>query len=217
MHKPLLKYCGIRSEADLKIVAESAADFIGFIFANSKRRVEPGKVKEWLKIVDASSKKLVAVFVNPSQAELHDVLSVLPIDVIQFHGNERIEDIKRAKEKFSGTIWKALHHHPETIDEMNDYKDVVDGYVIDSRMKNQWGGTGISFDWTAVPNYLELATTYEKVCFIAGGVNEQNIDRLLTLKPHGIDLSSGIEMNDKKSKKKIQLIEERMLQHVNIS
>lgn len=217
MSKPLMKYCGIRTIDDLKIVVRSQADYIGFIFAKSKRRVYPNLVKDWLSEVNLSNKKIVAVFVNPSEEEIHSVLTTLPIDVIQFHGNEPFSEINKVKETYNASIWKALHHHPQTLDEMKSYLKSVDGFVIDSRSKGQWGGTGVSFDWAAVPNYLSFASQNEKLCFIAGGVNEGNIGKLLTFEPKGIDLSSGIEMNDKKSIEKIQLIEERVLQHVNIS
>ncbi|QNF30668.1 phosphoribosylanthranilate isomerase [Metabacillus elymi] len=217
MPKPLLKFCGIRSLDDLKIVSSSQAEYIGLIFAESKRRVDPKIVKTWLKEVDITAKKLVAVFVNPTANELADVLTNLPIDVIQFHGNESYEDIKKVKETFAGTVWKALHHHSKTIEEMHSFKNIVDGFVIDSRMKGQWGGTGVSFDWSAVPHYIKFSRDTSKLCFIAGGVNESNIGKLLTYHPQGIDLSSGIEVDNKKSKDKIERIEERVLQNVNIS
>ncbi|HZH62943.1 MAG TPA: N-(5'-phosphoribosyl)anthranilate isomerase, partial [Metabacillus sp.] len=138
-------------------------------------------------------------------------------DVIQFHGNESIEQISRIRHSFNGLIWKALHHHGKTIEEMEQYKPIVDGFVIDSRIKGQWGGTGVSFDWKAVPKYIDFAKQHNKLCFIAGGVNERNISELLLFKPQGIDLSSGIEIDQKKSIEKIQLIEERVFQNVNIS
>lgn len=79
------------------------------------------------------------------------------------------------------------------------------------------GGTGVSFDWSAVPDYINFSAKHNKLCFIAGGVNENNIEKLLMLNPYGIDLSSGLEVEDKKSKDKIQQIEERVLQYVNLS
>lgn len=142
MSKPFLKFCGVRTIDDLTIVSNSKADYIGFIFAESKRQVDPKLVKSWIEKVDVSTKKLVAVFVNPSAKELNEVLSDVAIDVIQFHGNESVEEIINTKKTFTGAVWKALHHHPKTLDEMNSYKDVVDGFVIDSRTKSQWGG-----DW----------------------------------------------------------------------
>lgn len=217
MSKPLLKFCGIRTIDDLSLVSSSQAEYIGFIFAESKRRVYPKYVKEWLKEIDISTKKIVAVFVNPTIEEINDVLEYVPIDVIQFHGNESYDEINTVKQTFSGTVWKALHHHPQTLEEMDAYKDVVDGFVIDSRIKGQWGGTGVSFDWSAVPRYIKFSADHNKLCFIAGGVNESNIEKLLTYNPKGIDLSSGIEVDEKKSKDKIQQIEERVIQYVNIS
>lgn len=217
MSRPLLKYCGIRSNADLGIVSESIADYIGFIFAESKRKVEPEQVKTWLKKTNIGSKKIVGVFVNPEYHELENALYHLPIHVIQFHGNEPVEQIAQIKETFKGDVWKALHHHPQTLEEMAVYNSVVDGFVIDSRIKGQWGGTGVSFDWNAVPKYIEFAALNNKYCFIAGGVNEFNMKELLSYKPYGIDLSSGIEENNRKSKDRILKVEERVLEYANIS
>ncbi|MGM7721924.1 phosphoribosylanthranilate isomerase [Metabacillus sp. Hm71] len=217
MSKPLLKFCGVRSLKDLKLVSQSQADYIGFIFAESKRKVDPKAVKAWISEMNLSGKKLVAVFVNPSEAEINQVLTEVPIDVIQFHGNESVEEIKKVRDTFKGTVWKALHHHPNTLEEMKEYQDIVDGFIIDSRLKGQWGGTGVSFDWSAVPHYITFTKTNNKLCFIAGGVNENNIEKLLTYNPQGIDLSSGIEVDEQKSKDKIKQVEERVLKYVNLS
>ncbi|KKI88782.1 N-(5'-phosphoribosyl)anthranilate isomerase [Bacillus sp. SA1-12] len=217
MSKPLLKFCGVRSFEDYKLVSKSNADYIGFIFAESKRRVDPRSVKEWISNVDFSGKKLVAVFVNPSEVEINQVLKEVPIDVIQFHGNESVEEIKKIRDTFKGAVWKALHHHSNTLEEMEDYQDIVDGFIIDSRLKGQWGGTGVSFDWSAVPKYIMFSRNNNKLCFIAGGVNENNIEKLLTYNPQAIDLSSGIEVDEQKSKDKIQEVEERVLKYVNLS
>ncbi len=216
MDKTVLKFCGVQSISDLKIVSQSIADYIGFIFAESKRKVDPVSVAEWLKKVN-TTKKIVAVFVNPTDEEISNVLKNIRVDVIQFHGNESTEQISRIGHSFNGLIWKALHHHDKTIDEMEKYQKVVDGFVIDSRIKGQWGGTGVSFDWNAVPKYIEYTKRYKKLCLIAGGVNEKNISELLSLQPQGIDLSSGIEVDQKKSNEKILKIEERVLEYVNIS
>ena len=216
MDKPVIKFCGVQSLNDLKVVCHSIADYIGFIFADSKRKVDPLLVAEWLQQVN-TTKKIVAVFVNPSDEEVKNVLEHVPVDVIQFHGNETIDQITRIAMSFDGLIWKALHHHEKTIEEIELYQSNVDGFVIDSRLKGQWGGTGVRFDWNAVPAYINLAKRYDKLCLIAGGVNERNISELLSLQPQGIDLSSGIEIEQKKSSVKIRNIEERVLQYVNIS
>lgn len=216
MNKPVIKFCGVQNLNDLKVVCHSLADYIGFIFAESKRKVDPLLVAEWLEEVD-TTKKIVAVFVNPTDDEIENVLKHVPVDVIQFHGNETIDQIRRIGHSFDGQLWKALHHHDKTIEEMEHYHSVIDGFVIDSRTKGQWGGTGVRFDWDAVPHYIDLANRLKKICLIAGGVNEKNISELLSLHPQGIDLSSGIEINQKKSSEKVYKIEERVLQYVNIS
>lgn len=217
MVKPLLKYCGIRSFADLEIVASSQANYLGFIFAESKRKVDSEEVKAWLEKVNIGEKKIVAVFVNATIKQIEEVYNHIKMDVIQLHGDEHIAEINEVKTKFNVEIWKALHQHSETEQEMISYHNIVDGFVIDSKVKGQRGGTGVTFDWTIVPKFTEIAKEHNKKLFIAGGVKPNNIEKLLDYHPIGIDLSSGIELDERKNKEMIEELEERMLNYVRIS
>ncbi|MFC0271608.1 phosphoribosylanthranilate isomerase [Metabacillus herbersteinensis] len=217
MSSPELKYCGIHSLNDLKLTSSANATYLGFIFAPSRRKVDPSEVSSWLKDVADHSKKLVGVFVNPSISENEEVLGALKLDVIQLHGEETVEEIKSVREHFHIPIWKALHHTPKTTLLMEKFHNVVDGFVIDSRVGGQRGGTGVTFDWSHIPVYLKLAKKYQKKCFIAGGITPENVQHLLSYEVTGIDLSSGIEEKNSKSLPKIQQLEERLMNHVHIS
>jgi phosphoribosylanthranilate isomerase len=206
----LLKFCGNKSLEDLQTTANSNADFLGFIFAKSRREVQPEKVKEWLKTVQLKEKKIVGVFVNASVAQIESVVREVPLSIIQCHGGETPEQLKDIKEATGLPVWKVIHHDKEAYKQLNDFSGIADGYVIDSKVSGQWGGTGVSFDWSFLPHYLAMAEKQGVPCLIAGGVHPENVDELLRYQPHGIDISSGIEYEGMKNEQKIQLIEKKV-------
>lgn len=219
MGMPKLKYCGIQSLTCFQIALESNADYIGFIFAKSKRNVSSQDVKAWIEQTDRAGKKLVGIFVNESVPAIVQTAAEASLDVIQLHGDESISQINELKERLSSEtkIWKALHHKDNTLQQMNSYSPAVDGYVIDTYSKEQRGGTGKSFPWEFIPSYTKAAKEAGKECFIAGGISADNVEALMKWKPSGIDLSSGIEENGRKSTALIKLLEERMFHHVQLS
>ncbi|MFN2745597.1 MULTISPECIES: phosphoribosylanthranilate isomerase [Bacillus] len=217
MNRPSLKYCGIHSLEDLRLTVRSKADYLGFIFADSKRAADPAVVKSWRSQVDTGEKKLVGVFVNEDCRRIAEIVKDVRLDVIQLHGDETVEDIKHLRSITDCEIWKALHHGSETIAKMKAAAPYADGFVIDSSVKGMRGGTGISFSWESVPEYKETAAGAGKRLLIAGGVNPESVADLLRWEPPGIDLASGIEENGHKSGKLINLLEERMYNHVFIS
>ncbi|MED2943612.1 phosphoribosylanthranilate isomerase [Bacillus swezeyi] len=217
MNKPSLKYCGIHSLADLQVTARSNADYLGFIFAESKRAADPADVKSWREQIDTEEKQLVGVFVNEDVRRIAQIAEDVELDVIQLHGDESAEDIKRLKSMTDCEVWKALHHGSGTVQKMKTIAPYIDGFVIDSSVKGMRGGTGISFSWESVPLYKEAAAREGKRLFIAGGVSPKSIGDLLRWSPPGIDLASGIEEKGQKSEKLMNLLEERMFDHVFIS
>nr|WP_181555903.1 phosphoribosylanthranilate isomerase [Anoxybacillus caldiproteolyticus] len=213
----LLKYCGNRSAADLQKSANSGAHYLGLIFAESKRKVEAHEVKKWLETVSLNGKQLVGVFVNASVEDICKVVRTVPLSVIQCHGSETVEQVVKIKEATNLVVWKAIHHQEDALEKMKQYASFVDGYVVDSRVSSTWGGTGISFDWRHIPFYLEEAERQAVPCLIAGGVNPDNIEELLCYRPHGIDISSGIEKNGEKCTRKMKQIEEKVNRYVQCS
>lgn len=216
MKKPALKYCGIRSLQDLRLAADSQADYLGFIFADSKRKVSTVDVKKWLSQV-RTGKQIVGVFVNETMGTIARIAYELQLDVIQLHGDETPKDAEALRLLTHCEIWKALHHNSTAIQDMDRFNDCVDGFLIDSSVKGARGGTGVAFAWECVPEYQQKAEQTGKRCFIAGGVNPDTIADLLKWKPGGVDLASGIEKNGQKDVNLIRLLEERMKQYVSIS
>ncbi|MDQ0205925.1 phosphoribosylanthranilate isomerase [Alkalicoccobacillus murimartini] len=214
--RPLLKYCGNKSEADLAVTVASEADYLGFVFVpGTKREVDPDHVKAWLDRNPVSDKKLVALFVNEQSATIHDICKKLPIDVIQCHGNESPEFVTEIKRTTGKKVWKVIHHHSEGMVEMRRYDAIADGYIIDAKVEGQWGGTGKTFDWDCIPAYIKEGKRQSVPVFIAGGVDASNIQKLSDYDPDGIDLSSGIEIDGTKSQQAIKRLEKELYRRDN--
>lgn len=214
MKEPLVKFCGNRSLSDLAKTSSSSATHLGFIFVKkTKRYVRPEMVGRWVKNL-RPKQKLVGVFVEPSIEEVEEVLHFVELDVIQLHGNETVSELLKIKEAFGLPVWKVIHHNEDGKKQMEIFRGVADGYVIDSKVKGAYGGTGVSFDWEAVPEYRNLAHEQDVPCLIAGGINPERVVKLMEYKPEGIDLSSGIEVNEQKDISKIQLILREVEQYV---
>ncbi|RXJ03954.1 phosphoribosylanthranilate isomerase [Anaerobacillus alkaliphilus] len=207
--RPLLKYCGNHSLNDVIVTAKSRADYLGFVFAPSKRCVTAQQVSRWLKEVEVSQ-KIVGVFVNATLREIEEVMEEVSLDVIQCHGEEPPEFVTTLKEKYQKNVWKVIHHSKSGLQTMQAYRHKVDGFVIDSKVAGQRGGTGVQFDWQVIPEYQQEAKNQQVPCFIAGGINVSTITQLLEYNPIGIDLSSGIERDGRKSTTIKNNFEERL-------
>lgn len=212
---PKLKYCGNHSLDDLNLTMASRADYIGLIFTKkSKRFVTPEEAAGWLALVPAGKPKtLVGVFADDGIEAIESAARLLPLQVIQCHGSETPDDVRRIKRRTKKKVWKVIHHSESGLKEMIAFAGAADGYVVDTKVKGALGGTGRSFDWRHVPFYLAEAERQQVPCFIAGGVKPENIDKLLAYRPGGIDISSGIERDFKKDPDLIFQIERRVLVH----
>ncbi len=211
MKTPELKLCGNRSLEDWQTVRLSGVQYAGFIFANSVRRVSNEEVAKWLEDYPPQDKmQIVGVFVNPELEELAETVSEVPLDIIQLHGKETPAFAAKIKQMTGKQVWKVLHHGDGALSDMSRYSDSVDGYVVDTKLPGQWGGTGKRFDWKAIPDYQNKAEKQNVPLFIAGGVNPDNVRELMDYMPDGIDVSSGIEMDDKKDRTKIIRMKERL-------
>lgn len=210
--RPVLKYCGNRSLEDVRTTLASSADFIGFIFTKKSRRtVSAEQVKNWLHVLTVPvEKKIVGVFADDSAETIEKVVRTVPLDVIQLHGHERPEDVLSIRAITRRPVWKALHHDREALARLRTYEGSANGYVIDTKVKGALGGTGVSFDWDRVPDYMEEAARQHVLCLIAGGVGPGNIQELLSKHPAGIDIASGIEHRARKDSGLIHQIEEKV-------
>ncbi|WP_174845453.1 phosphoribosylanthranilate isomerase [Sporolactobacillus shoreae] len=210
--RPLIKYCGNHSYTDLERTFSSRADFIGLIFTpKSRRTVQPEQAALWIKqLAPLGSKKLVGVFADDPPEHIFSVLRSVPLDILQFHGSETPRTLAEIKKATGLQVWKAIHHAPGALEKMRTFSGIADGFIIDTQVKGQLGGTGVAFDWAAIPDYQAEARHQNASCLIAGGITPENIADLLHYDPMGIDIASGIEQDFQKDRTKIFRIEKRV-------
>jgi phosphoribosylanthranilate isomerase len=188
-----VKICGLRRPEDIKAVNRVLPDFIGFVFAPSKRKVE-AKTAAMLKELLDPRIKAVGVFVN----ENIDVVSALylnhSVDFIQLHGDEDGAYILRLKEKCGCPVIKAV----SVGDSLPPLPAEAD-YLLFDTFSARRGGTGRAFDWNILKHYRGLPY------FLAGGLSPDNIsDVFERLSPFCVDVSSGVETDGLKDMEKIE-------------
>lgn len=182
-----LKFCGIRRPEDAEFVNETKPDYIGFIFASSKRYVSPEDAGKLAAVIDPDIKK-AGVFVNESIEGIINTAKISGIDIIQLHGDESAEFISELRKLTDCEIWKAVRVRSSE-DILNAEKLGADRLLLDSFSKEAYGGTGKVADWDVIKN-TKINTPF----FVAGGLKEDNILTAVSeLDPYGLDISGGIE------------------------
>jgi len=179
------KICGITRIEDALAAVEAGADAIGFVFyAKSPRAVT---VQQARAIIQALPPFVttVGLFVNASRCELGEILDAVPLDLLQFHGDEAVEDcegwhrpyIKALRVKAGDDIAAAVDAYPS-----------ASGVLLDTYVEGVPGGTGEAFDWSLIPQGLS------KPLILAGGLTPDNVaDAVARVKPYAVDVSGGVE------------------------
>lgn len=200
----LIKICGITSKEEIQSINEVKPDYIGFVFAESKRKVSVDEAKELSNALNKGI-KIVGVFRNNSEEEIINVLSKVPLDVIQLHGDEDNEFINRLREKSKVEIWKAI-----TVTSRSDMEKALKYKVNTLVLDGSIPGSGNVFNWD---NLKDI--NINKKIFLAGGINENNVlEAINKVKPDGIDTSSGVEVIDEKGRRKDKQKMKRLIRKV---
>lgn len=190
----LVKTCGIMTSVAAETAVEAGADFIGFVFAPSKRYLTANAAAEIAATIPSSVKK-VGVFVNETLENITSIAEQVGLDYVQLHGDETSE----FAEQLPYPIIKAFPATQEGFAKLKDYP--CDYYLIDSPFGSNRGGNGTSFDWTVLK---ELNLDSNKL-ILAGGLTLENVPQAISLtEPIGVDVSSGIETDGKKDLSKIK-------------
>ncbi len=189
--KTQTKICGITTPEALNAAVLGGARFIGFVFyPPSPRHVAIDTAKE-LSLMIPTGVRSVALFVDPTDAQLEAVLGYVQIDMIQLHGGESPARVSEIKAKYSMPIIKAFPvRTADDIDMAADYED-ADWLLFDAKPVNADlpGGTGQSFDWGLLQGKF-----FSKPWMLSGGLTVKNVgDALSALSPKAVDVSSGVE------------------------
>jgi phosphoribosylanthranilate isomerase len=186
MKRTRVKVCGITRVEDALNAVESGADAIGFVFyEKSPRYITVEKAVEIAKSLPPFV-SIVALFVNATDEEVRSVLDTVPVDILQFHGEESPKSCKA----FGWPYVKAIRMRDgvDLVQLSNDYAD-ASALLLDSFIEGTQGGTGQIFDWSRVPSDLN------KPIILAGGLSAENVaDAISEVSPYAVDVSGGVEI-----------------------
>lgn len=222
MNKTMVKICGLQSVEVLKSMNNLPIDYIGFVFAKSRRQVTPGAAAEMAETAKAwegfPAPRTVGVFVNPDMERLEDVMSRVALDVIQLHGQESPDFCREVKNRFQAELFKVVSVEPQHRSDGNpiliqDYAGAVDALLLDTFEPQYGGGSGTTFAWDKIPAYQKWTRNQGIPLLVAGGLNASNVAGLVRdYAPDGVDVSSGVETNGTKDLEKIAAFVERVKQ-----
>ena len=259
-YTPKIKMCGISKVETIPAIVDAKPDYMGLVFAPSKRQVTVDQAKTLVEelhkqygnrysrdevqcsndvvqdgpvigavqertvigtvqeetatgdahegtltstentsptIIHQESIKTVGVFVNETVEKLLKIAEEVKLDVIQLHGDEDESFIQTLKEQSNVEIWKAVQVRSAT-DAEQWIDSSADMLLFDAYHKDERGGTGEVFDWSSLDEF-------ERPFMLAGGIDSTDVARAIrTVRPYGIDISSGIETEGVKDNEKIK-------------
>ena len=210
-YTPKVKMCGISKVETIPAVVEAKSDYMGLVFAPSKRQVTVDQAKtlveelhkQYTKRYNNGAEqsnndeiKTVGVFVNETLDNLVTIATDANLDVVQLHGDEDEAFIQSLKERTNVEVWKAVQIR-SAADAEAWIDSSADMLLFDAYHKDERGGTGEVFDWSCLDEF-------ERPFMLAGGIDSTNVARAIrTVRPYGIDISSGIETDGVKDNEKI--------------
>ncbi|MBA4537154.1 phosphoribosylanthranilate isomerase [Bacillus aquiflavi] len=190
-----VKICGITDLVTAMKAVEYGADALGFVFAQSKRKIDPISAKEIIHKLPKNVLK-VGVFVNESKEVIHHIIDSCKLDLVQLHGEETSEYCKEFGKKSMKAMGIRSEHDLERVGHFP-----CEYILLDSPKGKYYGGNGRTFDWS----FISQQHLHNKKIILAGGLNEQNVKQAIsTVQPYMVDVSSGVETNGKKDIAKIK-------------
>lgn len=180
-----VKICGITRVEDALAAAAAGADAIGLVFyAKSPRAVDIEQAREILAALPPFV-TTVGLFVDAERSELERILASVPLDLLQFHGDESVQQceafgrpyIKALRVKAGDDIAAQVARYPS-----------AQGILLDAYVEGVPGGTGEAFDWSLIPQALS------KPLILAGGLRPDNVAEAVSrVRPYAVDVSGGVE------------------------
>ncbi|KAF1084369.1 N-(5'-phosphoribosyl)anthranilate isomerase [Sporotomaculum syntrophicum] len=193
-----IKICGLTRREDIEAVNRWLPEYVGFVFARSRRQVTPEQAALLKAGLDARV-QAVGVFVNAPVASIAELCYTGVIDVVQLHGDESEAYIKELKEQINCPVIKAVRvRNAEQVLQAEQLS--CDMLLLDTYQKDEYGGSGKTFDYALVPDL-------QKRFWLAGGLENSNLARAIEqCRPYGVDLSSGVETDGLKDEDKIRQV-----------
>jgi len=189
-----VKVCGIRRQEEAQWALESGADAIGFVFADSKRKIDV----ESAALISASLPSNVlkiGVFVNEAKEKMEEISRTVNLDYVQLHGDESVQFCDSLNLPF---IKAVSIKEKEDLDGIEHFGGEM--ILVDSGNGPHRGGNGTTFNW----DYVHSLNIPQHL-ILAGGLNLDNIRQAITkVCPYMVDVSSGVETDGKKDRRKIE-------------
>jgi phosphoribosylanthranilate isomerase len=180
-----IKICGLTRDQDVLTAASLGTDALGLVFyEKSPRHVAVEQAAKLARAVPPFV-TVVGLFVNPSVDYVREVLAIVPLDVLQFHGEETPEFCGQ----FSRPYLKAIRVRAgvDLVQCAARYAG-AQGLLLDAFVEGTQGGTGESFDWSLIPHDLPLPV------ILSGGLHAGNAEAAIgQVRPYAVDVSSGVE------------------------
>ncbi len=200
LSRHIVKVCGIRDVPAAATASRAGADLLGFVVADSRRKVAPGLIREVREHLALVEKRplLVGVTVNEPPQALADIVERGQVDVVQLSGDE----VPELLDDICVPVIKTLHiARGMSFDDIRrkadawlDHAKPVRAFLIDAKVDGHYGGTGIRADWTVA---ALMAERYPVI--LAGGLTLGNVaGGISTVRPNGVDVSSGVEIDGTK-------------------
>jgi phosphoribosylanthranilate isomerase len=182
---PRVKVCGICRAEDARLAIALGASAIGFIFwPSSPRYCEPQRAQSIVADLPAHI-TAVGVFVDQLVDDVVQIAELVPLGAVQLHGHEIVADFARVKQPIIKAVAVTGGFEPGDVDRLPDGVTVL----LDAHDPVRRGGTGRTIDWT-----MAAAVAARRRTILSGGLNAENVrDAIVRVRPHMIDVSSGVE------------------------
>jgi len=181
-----IKICGIARAEDALAVTHGGADAIGLVFyKRSPRHVSITQARQLVGALPPFV-TVVGLFVNAEAAFVREVLASVPLDLLQFHGDESPEYCAQFNKPYLKAI--RVKAGVDLLQCASDFRSAK-GLLLDAHVEGMPGGTGTAFDWTLIPEQLPLPV------ILSGGLDAENVAAAIKqVRPYAVDVSSGVEV-----------------------
>lgn len=191
-----IKICGITNIEDAEAAVKFGANALGFVFYNkSPRAISPDNARSIISSLPPFI-STVGVFVDEDKTSIEDIASYADLNIIQLHGNESPQACNLRRKVIKAIRVKEL----SDLASLQNYSS-VSAFLLDAYSPDEYGGTGKVFNWDIAVEAKKFGNV-----ILAGGLNHSNIeDAIRTVRPYGIDVSTGVEGIQKGKKDLLKL------------
>ena len=185
MKRIRVKICGITSTEDAINAVKLGADAIGLVFYDKSPRFINLETAKKIALTLPPFVSKVGLFVDASNDEINTVLAQVPLNILQFHGNETPEQCNEYSMPYIKAV--RMQNGIDINNIANQYSDAI-ALLLDAYVEGIQGGTGETFDWSRIPNDIE------KPIILAGGLTPTNVSNAIQqVSPYAVDVSGGVE------------------------